>query len=182
MLKVYKSEQALLKNYWEDLKAQVSPQRQTTLGNFILSVLTLLPTLRDRFNSNQAEMLQILAHFSNLGHEARVFLLEARTLERLLNFFHWDSSPYFKNFMEEKKLPFDINLVPEIGLPTPEDANDSKKSGFALLKEKQRLAKLRTDWPKYHFLILTLSNLARSIHLPVRSPHALEDSGFELTE
>ncbi len=105
----------------------------------------------------------MLAHFSDLGPEARAFLLEARTLERLLNFFHWDSSPYFKAFMEEKKLPFDLNLAPEIGLPTPEDPTQTPKSGFALLREKQRQGKLRTDWPKYHFLIRTLSNLARAI-------------------
>jgi hypothetical protein len=68
--------------------------------------------------------------------------------------------------MDEKKLPFDLNLTPEIGLPTPEDTTGGKKSGFAMLKEKQRLGKLRTDWPKYHYLIETLSNLARSIHQP----------------
>jgi hypothetical protein len=108
-------------------------------------------------------------------------MLEARALERLLNTFHWDSSPYYKAYMEEKKLPFDINMTPEIGLPTPEDTN-GKKSGFALLKEKTRMNKLRTDWPKYHFLIICLSNLSRAIHVPTQSPHGLEDSGLPLTD
>jgi hypothetical protein len=84
--------------------------------------------------------------------------------------------------MEENKLPFDLNLTPEIGLPTPEDTNGEKKSGFAALKERQRLGKLRTDSPKYHFLIETLSNLARSIHQPLQTPYGLEDLGFNLTD
>jgi hypothetical protein len=137
--------------------------------------------MRDRFNTNQAEILSILANFSKLGPEARAFMLEARVIERLLNTFHWDSSPYYKAYMEEKKLPFDLNMSPEIGLPTPEDTN-VKKSGFALMKEKQRMNKLRTDWPKYHYLIVTLSNLARAIHVPAQTPHGLEDSGLPLTD
>lgn len=79
----------------------------------------------------------------------------------MLNYFHWDSSPYHKDFMSEAPLPFGMTAAPELGLPTPEEGG--KKTGFALLKEKQRLQKLRTDYPKYHYLVETVAMLARSI-------------------
>lgn len=126
MLKLYETERKDLNNYWADLKANKQQCRQTTLGNLILVVITTLPTFIHRYNANQVELLQILYRFSNLGPEARLFLLEAHTVERLLNFFHYEPSPYKEEFLNEKKLPFDTNQLPEIGLPTKEDPKAQK--------------------------------------------------------
>ena len=58
-------------------------------------------------------------------------------------------------------MPFQYNLTPEIGLPTPE--GEVKRTTFAMLKEQNRLKRLQTDNPKYLYLIETIANLARSI-------------------
>lgn len=97
MLKIYSVEKSTLNNFWEDVKNKIANPRQSTLGNFILTFLTLLPTLK-KFNSNQPQFLQILARFSTLGVESRSFLIQADTLERLLNYFFWECSPYIKDF------------------------------------------------------------------------------------
>lgn len=51
MLKVYPLERATLNVYWDHLKANKTPQT-TILGNMICCVLSCLPQLRDKYNSN----------------------------------------------------------------------------------------------------------------------------------
>ncbi len=70
----------------------------------------------------------MLARFSSLGPEARCFMIEANTLESLLNYFYWDCSPYLEEFKNKAPLPFDINANPDIGLPTVQD--NVPKSSF----------------------------------------------------
>jgi hypothetical protein len=36
----------------------------------------------------------MLARFSNLGPEARLFLLNAKTIDRCMNYFHIKDTPY----------------------------------------------------------------------------------------
>ena len=62
MLKLYDVEKADLNNYWEDMKNGVNPPRQTTLGNYINTLLFLLPKLK-QFSNNQAQFLQVLNQF-----------------------------------------------------------------------------------------------------------------------
>jgi len=59
-------------------------------------------------------------------------------------------------------LPFELNLKPEIGLPTPESSTE-KKGTFAILKRNIRLKKLITDDPHYSYLVETIANLTRSL-------------------
>jgi hypothetical protein len=60
--------------------------------------------------------------------------------------------------------PFTLKDKPDIGLPTQDDPNQ-KTSLFSQLKEKQRLKKLHSDNPKYLYLIETVSNCMRSLHV-----------------
>ena len=46
MVKLYQVEKDRLNLYWEDVNNNVNPPRQTRLGNFVLCLLQLLPTLR----------------------------------------------------------------------------------------------------------------------------------------
>lgn len=75
-------------------------------------------------------------------------------------------------------------------MPTADDPNQ-KMSAFAMLKEKQRLKKLQNDSPKYQYLIETVSNCIRALHVDIppklqevvkNTPLAHEDSGFSLTD
>lgn len=161
MLKIYSIEKSTLNYFWEDVNNNIAIPRQSTLGNFILTFLTLLPTLK-KFNHNQPQFLQILARFSTLGLESRSFLIQAGTLERLLNYFFWECSPYMKDFQNAPQLPFQYNLSPEIGLPTPQA--EVKKSSFAQLKEANRLKRLQTDEPHFQFLFEIIGNIGRSIN------------------
>jgi hypothetical protein len=47
MLKVFEIERAQINYFWDDLDMKKYPARQTTLGNLILSVLTVLPKLKN---------------------------------------------------------------------------------------------------------------------------------------
>mmetsp|Transcript_15510 Transcript_15510/g.21018 ORF Transcript_15510/g.21018 Transcript_15510/m.21018 type:complete len:106 (+) Transcript_15510:3184-3501(+) len=53
MLKLYEVEKAHLNLYWDDVEQGVEPPRQTTLGNYINTLLFLLPKLKN-FSANQA--------------------------------------------------------------------------------------------------------------------------------
>lgn len=115
------------------------------------------------FNKTHSAALQILARFTSLGAEARFFLIEAQAIEKLLNYFHWDCSPYLEEFKSSPQLPFVMTNKPEIGLPTPDNLDGQKKGNFAILKRNLRLKKLMTDDPHFPYLVETIGNLARSI-------------------
>jgi hypothetical protein len=70
MLKLYQVEKARLNLYWDDLEANVINPRQTTLGNYVNTLLYLLPALKD-FSANQAQFLQLINQFCRMGIEAK---------------------------------------------------------------------------------------------------------------
>jgi hypothetical protein len=90
-------------------------------------------------------------------------MIEGGALEKLLNYFHWDCSPYLEEFKLAPLLPFEQNMRPEIGLPTPDNLDGQKKGNFAILKRNLRLKKLMTEDPHFPYLVETMANLARSI-------------------
>ena len=133
MLRLYEHEKGSLNQFWDDAAAEVEQPRQTTLGRFILTLFYLLPQVR-AFNSNQCQYLQLIARFAGMGPEARGFLLRAGAVERLLNYFYWDSSPYNEQFIAGEN--FNITMTdPEMGLPTQEDPN-AKKSHWGMVRER----------------------------------------------
>jgi len=79
-----------------------------------------------------------------------------------------------------------------MGLPTPEDPN-VKKSTLAIVKEKDRLAKLMTDRPQYMYLIETVASLVRccTVDAPAQlapapgepsTLYSIPDLGFRLSQ
>ena len=70
MLKLYQVEKARLNLYWDDLEANIINPRQTTLGNYVNTLLYLLPALKD-FSANQAQFLQLINQFCRMGIEAK---------------------------------------------------------------------------------------------------------------
>ena len=135
MLKLYEHEKDALNQFWDDHDAGVQEPRQTTLGRFILTLFYLLPQVKD-FNANQCQYFQLIARFAGMGVEARRFLLRTTAIERLLNYFYWDSSPYNEAFIAAPDFPIAMT-DPEMGLPTPEDPN-AKKSHWAVIRERAR--------------------------------------------
>ena len=53
MLKLYEVEKDLLNDYWEDVDRKVAEPRQTVLGNYVNTLLYMLPRLCN-FSANQA--------------------------------------------------------------------------------------------------------------------------------
>jgi len=101
-----------------------------------------------------------------MGIEAKRFLIRADTIQRLLNFFYFQNTPFKEQYVQAPKLPGKINERPDMDLPTPEDSNE-KKSTLAVINERERLAKLNTDTPAYMHLIEAISNLIRCSHIEV---------------
>ena len=165
MLKLYEAEKAQLNLYWDDVEANVVNPRQTTLGNYVNTILYLLPTLKD-FSANQAQFLQLISQFCRMGIEAKRYLIRADGVQRLLNYFYFKNTPFRDAFVNAPQLNFQLNEAPTMGLPTPEDTTQ-KKSTLALVKEKERLAKLVSESPPYMYLIETVSNLIRCMHVEV---------------
>lgn len=98
MLKVWDTDKRTINKYWEDVSKSVHPPQSTVLGNLILCLLARLPLVLE-FSNNQSQWFQLLARFSNLGPEARLFLLHAGTIDKFMNYFHIKDSPYGKDFM-----------------------------------------------------------------------------------
>jgi hypothetical protein len=89
-------------------------------------------------------------------------MLRVGTIERLLNMFHGKYSPYYDEWTAARDLPVIENENPNMGLPTPIET-EGKRSAFAMMREKTRLAKLTTNNPKYKYLIRALGLLGQSI-------------------
>jgi hypothetical protein len=51
MLKLFEDERSQINQFWDDIDINKLPARQTILGNFILSVLTILPQLK-KYNAH----------------------------------------------------------------------------------------------------------------------------------
>lgn len=66
MIKLYEVEADHLNFYWDDVEAGVEEPRQTTLGNYVNTLLFLLPELKN-FSANQAQFLQMLSQFCRMG-------------------------------------------------------------------------------------------------------------------
>lgn len=79
MLKVYEVEKHELNLYWQDIKQGAEPVRETILGNYINTLLFMLPQLKD-FSANQQQFLQVINHFSRMGNEAKLYLIQADTI------------------------------------------------------------------------------------------------------
>lgn len=118
-------------------------------------------------------------------------MLHAGAIDKCMNFFHIKDSPYGKEFLAGSMPPFELKTVPDIGMPTADDPNQ-KMSVFSVLKEKQRQKKMHTDTPKFLYLIETVGNCMRSLHVesPFKNKEAMrlstplqhEDSGFVLSD
>lgn len=83
----------MLNLYWDDVEAGVQNPRQTTLGNYVNTLLYMLPELKD-FSANQAQFLQLISQFCRLGIEAKMYLVRADTIQRLLNYFFFKNTPF----------------------------------------------------------------------------------------
>lgn len=118
MLKVYPVEKDQINAYW--LNPLDPNNNKTVIANFALVLIRNIFLVK-RFVAHCSQFFQLFARLSSLGTEMREFLLRAKTVGRLMEFFFDDVSPH-KDFFREFS---DINPLykekPEIGLPTEID-------------------------------------------------------------
>lgn len=118
MLKLYPYEKDNLNDYWSS--QEENPTSKTTLGNFVLLLIYNLFEL-ENFVANFSQYFQLLARFSSLGAEAQLFLLKAKAIGRLMEFFYHDVSPHKLIFTDMSEINPVVNLKPDLGLPTKSD-------------------------------------------------------------
>jgi len=157
MLKAYETEHSLLKDYWVDPSNPAN--NKTVLGNLALVLLFNIFQVK-RFVAHCSQYFQLLSRLTQLGPEMREFLLRARAIGLLLEFFYDDISPHKDLFRDMSEIrPIELER-PEIGLPTQIDKK--QMSQFQEMLEKKRQRELATAIPKYKYLTEAVENLIRS--------------------
>ena len=96
-------------------------------------------------------------------------MIKAKVIERCMNYFHFDCTPYRDEFLQQAMLPFEQKTKLDMGFHKADDPNQ-KTSTFAILKEKQRLKKMIADNPKCLYLIETVGNCLRCLRVPQSTP------------
>jgi len=87
MLKIYNDEKDRLCDIFDPSK-KADPKHTTVLGNFIFLLLDKLPEVLRNYSGMMSPYLCLLARFASLGPEARLYLLRAEALGRLLRMFY----------------------------------------------------------------------------------------------
>lgn len=174
MLKLYPEEKHLLRNYW--VNPQNVANNQTKIGNFALILLQNIFQLK-KFVANFPQYFQLIARFTSLGPEAREFLLKAKGIGRLMEFFYDEVSPHKEFFRDFSDVNPIYNEKPEIGLPTEIDRKQMNQ--FQELLEKRRMKNLQEALPKYKYLVEAVSLMIRAFKNTERSPFQTDDVQFE---
>jgi hypothetical protein len=165
MLKLYPEEKHLLRIYWQN--PQLPENNQSKIGNLALILLHNIFQLKN-FVGNFPQYFQLIARFASLGPEAREFLLRAKGVGRLMEFFYDEVSPHKEYFRDFSDIAPIYNERPEIGLPTEIDRK--QMSQFQELMEKKRMKILKDAPAKYKYLIESVSLLIRAFKNGDRSP------------
>lgn len=102
----------------------------------------------------------MLARFASLGPEAREFLLRARIVGRLMDFFFDDLSPYKDVFRNTDDIVVQLKEKPDMCLPP---VNDKKQLSYMQEMLARRRSKMMMEAsPKYKYLFETLSKCIRA--------------------
>lgn len=118
MLKLYPYEKNRILAYWIDPR---NPANNTTaIGNFALVLITRIFDVK-AFVGNGSQFFLLIARITSLGPEIREFLLKAKTVGRLMEFFYDEFSPHKELFRDMTDIHPIYNANPDIGLPTKID-------------------------------------------------------------
>lgn len=160
MLKLYQFEKERILDYWRDPGNH--DVNTTTIGNFALILITRIFDVK-RFVANSSQFFQLLARLSSLGPEIREFLLKARLVGRLMEFFFDDFSPHKEFFRDVSEIHPILNEQPDIGLPTQIDKKQLNQ--FQEILERKRMRSLAEGIPKYKYLFEAVQNCMRGTQL-----------------
>jgi hypothetical protein len=97
MIRVYEEEKELLDDYWQYREGKKDSLQRCLLGNFINILISNLESTHVYAETN-LQYHQLISRFSSLGKEARLYLLKAKIVGRIVNFYLEDSSPFKEYF------------------------------------------------------------------------------------
>lgn len=159
MIQLYKEEKDLLDQYWQYREGTKESLQRCYLGNFVNLLISGFKDTRvyTEFNANYFELL---ARFASLGKEARLYLLKAKIVGRIMNFYLQDASPYVEYFNDCSDLSFEENHNVELGLPIKME--NVKMSMWEELFMKKRDAQIEQGAQNYTYIYETLSLCLRS--------------------
>ena len=126
------------------------------------------------YTAHNSQYFMLLCRFSQLGVEAREFLLRARMIGRVMEFFFEDVSPFKEKFRSMADIQPVLKDKPDIGLPTKIDKN--QVSYYQEIYEKRRQKQIMDAPAKWKFILEMAGTLALSCKFgPERTAYQLDD-------
>lgn len=153
MLKRYPFEKDRILAYWAD--PANTANNTTSIANFALVLITRIFDVK-AYQGNSSQYFQLFARIASLGPEIREFLLKAKLVGRLMEYFFDEYSPHKELFRDMTGINPIFNLNPDIGLPTKIDKK--QQSQLQELLEKKRMKQLSEAK-------LKCKNLFEAVHL-----------------
>ena len=115
MIHLFEEEKTCLQEYWEYKAGHREFYSNSHLLNFINLLISNIDEMKEH-SENNSQFFCLLAKFAGLGPESRIYLLRAKILTRITNYYLQDVPIEDKE--DDKSLIFEENETPEIGLPT----------------------------------------------------------------
>jgi ubiquitin carboxyl-terminal hydrolase 9/24 len=159
MLRIYEEEKEYLDSYWQFKAGTKESLTRCYIGNFINLLIANMNSART-YTEYNPQYFSLLSRFARLGQEARVYLLKAKMVGRVLNYYLQDSSPFQDYFKDTSDLNYEENEQVDLGLPT-----DVDKAHISIWEEmfmKKRDAQIADAQQDYTFLWEVLSLCLRS--------------------
>ena len=117
MIRLYEEERQHLDDYWQFKNGTKESFSLSLLGNFINFVISNIFEEK-KYAKYKTQYFNILSRFASLGQEARLYLIKAKIIGRLMTFYLEDATLHSEYFMDCSDLSFDENTDPDLGFPT----------------------------------------------------------------
>ena len=159
MINLYEEEKDELDHYWQYKEGLRESWHKCYLGNFINLVISNIKESRKwtEFNTN---FFCLLSKFASLGQEARLYLLKAKVIGRIIAHYQQDASAFQEFFTDYSDVVFEENTNVEIGLPIK--LENTKITLWEEMFQRKRDLQVAEANQDYTFLYETLSYLVRS--------------------
>jgi len=159
MLRLYEDEKDQLDNYWQYREGTKESLQRCYLGNFINMLISNMRRTHAYAEYN-AQYFSLLSRFASLGKEARLYLLKAKMIGRILVYYFEGRCDFQQFFYDYSDVTYEENLNVEIGLPIKiENLKLSLWEDLFMRKRDNQVSEATQD---YTFLFETLSLLIRS--------------------
>lgn len=159
MIRVYEEEKEYLDSYWQYKAGVKESYHRCYLGNFINLLIHNFKVART-YTEYNSQYFSLLSRFASLGKEARLYLLKAKIVGRIMDYYLQDASPLQDYFNDFSDLYYEENEQVEMGLPTKLES--TKLSMWEEMFMRKRDAQIADAQQDYTYIYDTLSYCIRS--------------------